>query len=127
MSTTPPWRYFDPAIDTRLACSHCGRMEMQDSFMQKIGRIRHEVGVPLRVTSGYRCPVHNNAVSSTGENGPHTTGHAVDIAADSRLRYHLVNAALAEGITRIGIAKTFIHLDDLTPADGVPDQVIWTY
>ena len=34
---------------------------------------------PLQITSAYRCPSHNDSVSSTGMAGPHTTGLAVDI------------------------------------------------
>lgn len=123
----PKWKYFDPRVDRKLACACCGQVHMNDAFMQKLDRIRERLGVPLHINSGYRCPEHNNRVSSTGEAGPHTTGRAVDIAADSRLRYLVATAALAEGMTRIGIARTFIHIDDLTAADGFPDQVIWPY
>lgn len=123
----PKWEFFDPHQDRKLACACCGRMEMNGAFMRKLDAIRAELGVPLRVTSGFRCAEHNNRVSNTGEGGPHTTGRAIDFAADSRLRFLLTRAALAHGMTRIGIARTFIHLDDLTAADGFPDEVIWPY
>jgi zinc D-Ala-D-Ala carboxypeptidase len=123
------WKYFDPATDSKMTCScGCGRMDLKDSFMQKMVRIREKVGVALFVTSGSRCPDHNNKVSSTGYWGPHTTGRAIDVAAaSSRIRFLLIKAALEEGITRIGIGKTFLHFDDLTKADGFDEDVIWHY
>lgn len=121
------WEFFDPATDKMLACAHCGEMKLNDAFMQKVVEIRRAIGRPFMVTSGYRCPEHNNKVSKSGLTGPHTTGRAMDVAADSRLRYLIVEQALIQGMTRIGIARTFIHLDDLTLVDGYADKVIWTY
>ena len=55
----------------------------------------------------------------------HLKGLAVDIACSaSRDRFNLVNLFAKYGITRIGIAKNFIHID--IDGDKDPD-VIWTY
>jgi zinc D-Ala-D-Ala carboxypeptidase len=123
------WPFFNPAVDLKLTCScGCGRMEMQESFMKKMVEIRKEVNMPFMITSGYRCPSHNNQASSTGFRGPHTTGRALDIAVTgSRMRYLVMEAARRQGITRIGIGKGFIHLDDLTAEDGFDEKVIWPY
>lgn len=122
------WPYFNPRVDKMLTCScGCGRMEMKDEFMNQIVLIREAVGIPFRITSGFRCPTHNARVSSTGEAGPHTWGRALDIAADSRMKSLIQTAASGIGFNRFGIAKTFIHLDDLTEDDGFPEHVIWTY
>ena len=122
------WKYFDPATDAMLTCScGCGRMEMDDLFMAKLDAIREECGFGFRVTSGFRCPKHNNNVSSTGERGPHTTGRAIDIAApSSSMRLAIMEAAQRQQFRRFGIAKTFIHLDDLRESDGFPEG-IWSY
>ena len=78
---------------------------------------RDELG-PLSVTSAYRCPSHNASVSSTGESGPHTTGHAIDVAVkDSKHRKLLIDY-FATKVTGLGIAKSFIHIDNLTAAEG---------
>jgi len=96
--------------------------------MVKVNQMRAAVGEPFIVNSAYRCPEHNNNVSSTGLNGPHTTGRAIDIRAGSRLKSKILMAAIQQGITRFGIAKTFIHIDDLNEAAGGFDShVIWTY
>jgi zinc D-Ala-D-Ala carboxypeptidase len=122
------WPYFDPKIDTKMTCScGCGRMELQDPFMQKIVIAREETGFSWELVSGFRCPPYNNQVSKTGFTGPHTTGRALDVRADSRKRYCIMEALQKLGFTRFGIAKTFIHVDDLTAKEGFAEEVIWTY
>lgn len=105
----------------------CNQNLITPSFLDKLDRIREECGFPFRVTSAYRCPPHNNNISSTGLTGPHTTGRAIDIATNSRQKFKIMEAARREGITRFGIAKGFIHIDDLTTQDGFDEEVIWTY
>jgi zinc D-Ala-D-Ala carboxypeptidase len=65
------------------ACKHCGRVVMDGAFLEDVDQMRGLFGKPLVVTSGYRCPDHNAAVSSTGRTGPHTTGHAADFAVSA--------------------------------------------
>ena len=77
-------RYF---TESEFACKHCGANRMNPAFLSMVDDLRHRCGFALPVTSGYRCPVHNQAVSTTGPNGPHTTGMAVDIGV-SRSRAH---------------------------------------
>lgn len=122
------WKYFSYEGDKMLACSCCGKQGMDDVFMRKLDVLRGMVGQGFTVTSGYRCPDHNESVSSTGRDGPHTTGRAVDIKANSRLKMLITQAAISQGITRVGVAKSFIHIDDLTEQDdGVSNNVMWTY
>ena len=85
--------------------------------MDLLQTARNELG-PLQITSAYRCPSHNSSVSSTGENGPHTTGMAVDIhVSNSQHRKQLIDY-FATKVTGLGIAKTFIHIDLLTYEHG---------
>lgn len=122
------WKYFDPSTDIMLTCPcGCGRMEMDALFMAKLDDIRDECGFPFRVNSGFRCPTYNAKISTTGERGPHTTGRAIDIAAHSSgARLTIMEAAQARRFRRFGIAKGFIHLDDLRESDGFPEG-IWSY
>lgn len=123
-----PWKFFDPAIDTMLRCPcGCGRMEMDDEFMRMQDEIRLEVGVPLIVLSGFRCPEYNDEISTTGLKGPHTTGRAIDYKVDSRLRWGVLDAAALRGCSRFGIGNGSIHVDDLEESDGFDSQVIWAY
>ncbi len=107
----------------------CGRMEMDPIFMAKLGLLRTILRFPLVVSSGFRCPAHNDAVSTTGTTGPHTTGKAVDILINRRLATVLLQFALNSGFTGIGIrqhgpdSNRIIHLDMCDRHD----QIIWTY
>lgn len=123
MEKTMSYPYF-PAHEIQCKCG-CGEQEMSPDFMHKLIVIRKQLQTPLYITSGYRCPVHNDRVSGTGEGGPHTTGRAVDISATGRLKYQIMEAAQAQGMTRFGIGKNFIHIDDLE--SGFSDRVIWSY
>ena len=100
---------------------------MDEHFIFLLNVIRHIVGKPFIVVSGWRCKVYNNKVSITGYDGPHTTGRAVDIRAGSRLRAEIIKIAVSLGISRFGIGSTFIHLDDLADVDGFDADVIWLY
>ena len=63
-----------------------------------------------------------------GRNGSsaHCLGKAVDLYCfDSSYRYQVVKLALQLGINRIGIYKSFIHLDVANSKDGKNTQVIW--
>lgn len=102
----------------------CGRNEMMPSTLSKLVAARHSANIPFKLTSAYRCKAHNAAVSKVEESA-HTEGYAVDIAADtSVVRFTIVNALLKAGFNRIGVAKTFIHVDDMP---GKPPNVMWEY
>jgi uncharacterized protein YcbK (DUF882 family) len=114
------------------ACKHCGEIRMDPFFLERLDRLRAEYGKPLIVSSGYRCPVHNAAESSTGLTGPHTTGHAVDFAISRGEALQLLRVAITmKAFTGLGIKQKglgrFIHLDDLPNAPGQPRPTIWSY
>ena len=93
---------------------------------ETLDAIRADVGVPVRVASGPRCEFHNRQVKGvTGS--AHLTGEAADLTCtDSLARYALLRSALTRTppVRRIGIGKTFIHVDVSTR--HAPD-VAWLY
>ena len=108
------WCNFTP---DEFRCSCCNRLEISSDIIDLLQTARNELG-PLQITSAYRCPSHNSSVSSTGENGPHTTGMAVDIhVSNSQHRKQLIDY-FATKVSGLGIAKTFIHIDLLTYEHG---------
>lgn len=123
-------RFFSADEFKRVGCSIDA---MDENFLARLDAVREAAGVPLRLTSAYRTPAHNAAVSATGATGPHTTGRAVDIAIAGEDVFRLVGAAILCGMTGIGlrqagpVEKRFVHLDDLTADRGYPRPRIWTY
>lgn len=123
--TTIEYPYFGRA---ELTCRcGCGDFHMDDRFMEQVIAIRETLKFPFRVTSAKRCPTYNSEVSSTGLFGPHTTGRALDISASSRQRFLIMKQAMDLGMSRFGIGKNFIHIDDLKEEDGFDVNVIWSY
>ena len=110
--------------DARFACPCCGQNYMNPRLVYYVEEIERALGGKLKVNSGYRCEIHNRAVGGSPTSS-HCRGHAVDVACrHSRPRWRIVSKALELGITRIGIGRTFLHLDIDRHKD--PD-VIWLY
>jgi len=108
--------------DEELACPCCGELIFNARFRQDLNAARTYAQIPFKINSGYRCPKHNTEVKGS-ETSSHPKGLAVDIEAiSSRQRFRVVFGLLMAGLTRIGIRKTFIHVD----ADRDKDQeVCW--
>ena len=118
-----------------LACKcGCGMLP-EKSFMEKVETLRAVYGKPMRVASAARCPAHNDLVSSTGRNGPHTTGRAIDIAVAGEDAHQLLRVAMRFcSFTGIGVSQKgapregrFLHFDDLPNAPGQPRPTLWSY
>ena len=100
----------------------CGQCEMDPDFLVTMDHVREIAGIPIYVNSGFRCPKHDNEIRGEGN---HTQGKAIDAKAlDGVARMRIVEAMIAAGIKRIGIAKTFIHGDSCSDK---PQEVIWLY
>jgi zinc D-Ala-D-Ala carboxypeptidase len=124
--TPAKWSEYPNFTASEFVCRSTGRNEMRHEFMVVLQAIRTEYGRPMVPTSGYRHPTHPVEARKTHSNGEHTQGMCCDIAvSSSRERFEIVQLALKHGITRIGIAKTFLHLGLGGP--GLPDRVIWDY
>lgn len=99
---------------------------MDLDFVKKLDRARRNAGVPFNINSGYRCPLHNESKEVGGKpDSAHIYGVAADIQAKhSRPRFKILKSLFAVGFHRIGIAKTFIHVDDDITKDP---EVVWLY
>lgn len=102
----------------------CGAAEMAPELVSMLQAVRERLGRAVVVTSGRRCPAHNDAVGGK-QGSEHLTGHGVDVRTLSgRERYEVVAAALTVGFTRIGVAREFVHLG-VSPTH--PAGVVWVY
>tara|TARA_R100000734_G_scaffold9777_1_gene7425 strand:- start:71 stop:463 length:393 start_codon:yes stop_codon:yes gene_type:complete len=102
--------------------------KMNKEFLFKLDEARMLAGTPFRITSGYRSEAYNEELRKRGykasNNSSHCKGCAVDIAVNSGLQRSAIVCALAKvGFTRIGIAKTFVHVD----LDKEKQNSIWLY
>ena len=96
---------------------------MSADFLKKLDEAREYAGIPFAINSAYRSPTH--PLSIKNPTSSHITGLAVDISVkDSKTRFKILDALIAVGFTRIGIANSFIHVDlDFDKSQNV----IWTY
>lgn len=108
----------------------CGRPEcdaptsIDPDLLTRLIVLRDILGSPVRITSGLRCAERNRQEGGVPES-EHLTGEAADIAcATSPARFALLQAAGQAGFTRIGIGRTFVHLD-MSPTK--PSGVLWLY
>ena len=87
--------------------------------------LRGECGFPFIINSGLRTKKENDALQGSVSDSAHLSGLAVDLhCIYSDRRFKMVTTALKYGVNRIGIGKTFVHLD-IDPTK--PKNVMWTY
>ncbi len=104
-------------------CQETGDNLMDVSFIHKLDELREACSFPFIITSGYRSPEHSREWSKAKGPGTHAQGIAADIkVSKGSQRYTIIEEALLMGFRGIGIAKTFIHIDD---RETTP--VIWNY
>lgn len=128
------WPYLPYFTEKELAC-RCGcGMQVRPELMDILVQARKAAQFAFIISSGARCPEHNNKVSSTGLNGPHTTGLAVDILVNGGKAFELVKLGIHFGMTGIGVSQKgvignrYIHLDCIKPGDGTHLRPwIWSY
>lgn len=111
-----------------LACHCCDRQEFNPDTRAKFNALREDVGFPMNMSSGFRCPQYNTEMGYTQT---HATGQAGDIECSHKQAFEIVKKAFKHGFTGIGIkqkgSKRFVHLDDLTQLSGRPRPHIWSY
>ncbi|MBQ7154850.1 MAG: DUF882 domain-containing protein [Synergistaceae bacterium] len=110
------------------ACHHCGQNKIDQRVIDLCQKIRDELGVPVRVNSGYRCPAHNARVGGV-KGSRHVLGHAADLSSSrsGMLMFEAVKRLQGEGrLPELGYCilyktKNFIHVD----IDKRPSGSMW--
>ena len=95
-------------------CSCCGAVDVSSDLLDLLQEARNELG-PLQITSFYRCPEHNNNVSSCDLH-----------VSNSQHRKKLIDY-FTNKVTGLGIARTFIHIDIITPEELSHRPNCWLY
>ena len=92
------------------SCRHCGKLTIDNRLIDKLEQLREKIGKPIKVTSGYRCPVHNKKVGGV-KNSRHTKGQAADIKVDGMTPREVAVAAREVGFGYVLIEPTWLHVD----------------
>jgi uncharacterized protein YcbK (DUF882 family) len=97
------------------ACRCCGRAEINQRLVDALQELRDLAGLPVRVTSGYRCPEHNQAIGGATRS-QHLLGTAADIVVRGMTPAEMYRLAEDIEVFRnggIGVYpdKGFIHVD----------------
>lgn len=122
---------FFPASEVRCKCGICdGSVDvLEPDFLHKLNLLRMYLNRPVTLNSCVRCKDHPVEKKKQSP-GSHFYGIAADIrVSGSRDRYEVIAAAMACGITRVGVANSFVHVDigDVKFPDKFPANVIWLY
>lgn len=116
-------KYFSPK-EFKACTPPCDISQMDAGFLALLDEVRETAGIPLVLNCAYRSKEWEKKQGRSG-NSAHTRGKAVDIRCNtSANRYKIVRAALLCGVCRIGVGKTFVHLDN---DKTLPQGVIWDY
>ena len=83
---------------SEFACKCCGENHIDQRVINMAQVIRDELGVPVRVNCGYRCPKHNAEVGGV-KGSWHTKGCAADLScsAGNMKLFEAVKKLHAEG------------------------------
>jgi len=104
-------------------CRCCGKSNISANLVLKLDLARELAETPFVITSGYRCPQHNEEVGGVKDSA-HVLGLAVDIAVPNNVaRLKIIRGLIIAGFRRIGIGKDFIHAD----IDKSKPQNLWLY
>ena len=97
---------------------------MDADVLQMIDQARTIFGKPIRVNSGVRSVAQNDRIGRS-KSSSHLKGYAIDVSCDNSAdRFRLIEILLLVGFNRLGIAKTFIHVDN---DPNKSKNVIWVY
>tara|TARA_Y100001970_G_C14142587_1_gene808027 strand:+ start:592 stop:963 length:372 start_codon:yes stop_codon:yes gene_type:complete len=97
-------------------CNCCKIEFMSHEFIMQLDHARELAKVPFVINSGYRCKekqrkLYEKGISSK-KRSSHQKGIACDIkATSSRSRSAILYGLISAGFNRIGIGKTWVHVD----------------
>lgn len=104
-------------------------VNMDHTFLRMLDKAREIAGISFKINSGYRSETHNLKVggvprSETNRGSSHLYGFAADISCtNSNHREIIVRSLIQAGFSRLGVAKSFIHVDN----DPNKVDALWLY
>ena len=102
----------------------CNQVVVHPALIDTLENIREFAGIPIQITSGYRCTAHNAAVGGK-PNSAHLLGEAADFwVSGDKDRFKFIEAIAFYGPVRYGLGSDFIHVD---VSHTLPTEVCWLY
>jgi len=92
-------------------CKHCGTVKIDPELVRRLQVMRDEIGKPIIINSGYRCPEHNRAVGGAS-GSQHLYGRAADIVCPGLTTAQLYKVAekhFEDG--GLGRYAGYVHVD----------------
>ena len=102
-----------------------GFAQMQPEALETLYKVRDLTGIPMVITSAYRCPKHPESIRRP--NSAHTRGHAIDFRVrNSAQAFAFMKVLIELGVTRLGWNQKleFFHFDTDTT---LPQNVLFPY
>jgi zinc D-Ala-D-Ala carboxypeptidase len=97
-------------------CGVCGMTFVDEDLIAKLEALRMRLGVPIRITSGYRCDYHQRELAARGletasGRSQHQDGKAADLSTGKHSGMDLERHARAVGFQAVGVGRTWVHVD----------------
>jgi uncharacterized protein YcbK (DUF882 family) len=106
--------YFDRA---EFACKcGCGFDTVDAELLGILGKVREYFGRKMKITSGCRCPTHNQSIEGAPKSF-HMAARAADVQVDSVSPQLVAEAAAQFGARGIKAYDTFTHIDTRSGAE----------
>lgn len=106
-------------------CPCCGLVTTLHYVVVKLQMIRDYINLPIRITSGTRCKLQNEAVGGSSSSD-HIYGYGVDIAVNNaRLRYLILKKAFKIDFDRVSVYKNHVHLGVSALGNKNDSKVMW--
>lgn len=114
--------YFKESEFARCSPS-CKMSDCDEEALKRLDAMRDYCAMPIKLNCAYRSPEYDKARNRTGDSA-HCKGKAFDIAVkNGNDRFKYIEAALACGFNRIGVAGHFLHID----CDYSKPVSVWLY
>lgn len=102
--------------DAHMICNVIRTFEVRDAIYELVGLVlqplRDEIGEPIDISSGYRCPELNALIPGSSPRSQHPKGEAADIKARtlSPLELARVIVRLCLPFDQLILYPTFVHV-----------------
>jgi uncharacterized protein YcbK (DUF882 family) len=102
--------------DAHMICNVIRTFEVRDAIYELVEEVlqplRDEIGEPIDISSGYRCPELNAFIPRSSPTSQHTKGEAADIKARSLFPLDLARVIVRMGLPfdQLILYPTFVHV-----------------